>query len=141
MERGTCGENLTWTLDNGTLTISGAGAMENYTWTKKATWSSQRNLIKKVVIEDGVTSIGEFAFSYCVNLKGIKIPNNVTKIGYLAFSGCICLEEIKIPSNITRFDEGIFEDCIKLKKIYYPASFDFGGKLSDEGSNAELIPY
>ena len=47
MQSGTCGENLTWTLEDDTLTISGAGAMENYTWTKKAAWSEQRNLIKK----------------------------------------------------------------------------------------------
>lgn len=73
---GTCGENLTWTLDsNGTLTISGTGDMEDYhPW--PAPWKSSG--IVSVIIKPGVTSIGERAFDTCVYLTNVSIPDSVT---------------------------------------------------------------
>ena len=63
VESGTCGTNLTWSLDDeGVLTISGEGKMANYTEDSTAPWYSKRTQIKNVVIEDGVTSIGKYAF-------------------------------------------------------------------------------
>ena len=82
-----CGENLTWTLDSdGVLTISGTGDMTDYdSWGNAAPWKDAT--VKSVVISDGVTSIGEYAFSYCTGLTSITIPDSVTSIGYRAFSG------------------------------------------------------
>ena len=79
---GTCGEHLTWTLDDkGTLTISGTGEMNNSSF-------YENDSIEKVIIEDGCTSIGEGAFSGCTSLTSITIPASVTSIGEDAFSGC-----------------------------------------------------
>ena len=87
---GTCGDNLTWTLDDaGTLTISGTGAMYDYSQNDEAPWGSSF-AIKAVVIEEGVTSIGDYAIFYCENVKSVIIPEGVTLIGEGAFVGLNC---------------------------------------------------
>ena len=84
---GTAGD-LTWTLDDsGILTISGTGAMPNYSNTSHAPWYDDRASIKTVTIADGVTNIGAYAFSGCTSLTSITIPDGVTSIGDSAFSG------------------------------------------------------
>ena len=95
---GTCGDNLTWTLDDsGTLTISGTGDMYDYTWSTPSPWYSSRSSIKTVIIENGVTSIGYRAFYDCSSLTSITIPDSVTSIGDWAFEDCSNLTSITIP--------------------------------------------
>ena len=88
-QSGTCGSNLTWTLnaETGVLTISGTGTMTDYVW-DPAPWGSYTSIIKTVIINDGVTSIGESAFYGCSSLTSLTIPNSVTSIGNWAFSHC-----------------------------------------------------
>ena len=86
---GTCGDNVTWTLDDvGTLTISGTGPMKVYISYSSVPWFSNRSSVKKVVIADGVTTIGDEAFFGCYRLTSVTIPDSVTAIGASAFSGC-----------------------------------------------------
>ena len=93
---GTCGENVTWTLDDaGTLTISGTGDMENYD-SGTAPWYGQRTKIQSVVIEDGVTGIGEYAFYGCVKMTDITIADSVTWCGFYAFEKCSSLTSVYI---------------------------------------------
>lgn len=88
---GTCGENVTWTLDDdGTLTISGEGNMFSHTGYDKY----NKSKVKIVVIEDGVTSVALEFFQWCNNLTNISIPDSVTEIGSGAFSGCSSLTNI-----------------------------------------------
>ena len=88
MESGQCGENLTWTLDDtGTLTISGTGEMLNYN-RNTMPWKGHLESITSVVIEEGATSIGNYAFSGCSNLTSVDIGNGVTSIGSSAFAYC-----------------------------------------------------
>ena len=97
VESGACGENLTWTLDAaGTLTVSGTGAMEDYRYYRNTPWYQSRDSIKAVVIESGVTSIGDWAFSGCSSLTGITIPESVTVIGEYAFESCSSLTDVSI---------------------------------------------
>ena len=86
---GSCGNNVTWTYVEATqtLTISGSGAMYNYYY--DSPWYSFRKKLKTAVIEEGVTSIGNYAFDNCTGLTSVTIPNSVTSIGNYAFSGCI----------------------------------------------------
>jgi hypothetical protein len=93
---------LTWTLDNGTLTISGKGAMPDYSYPDYAPWSSCSSDITTAVIGDGVTSIGNDAFFYCDALTSVTIGNSVTSIGDYAFSFCDALTSITIPTFKTK---------------------------------------
>jgi hypothetical protein len=80
---GTCGTNVTWTLDyDGTLTISGTGDMRDYVDSSYVPWCSKLSSIKNVVIKSGVTSIGRYAF-YCCSMTSVEIPNSVKSIGGL----------------------------------------------------------
>ena len=91
--------NITWRLTkDGTLYISGQGDMLDH-YTKEAPWVNKT--IKKVIIERGVTSIGEYAFAMCGSLESIEIPDGMTSIGKYAFNGCESLENIKIPAGVT----------------------------------------
>ena len=161
MERGTCGANLTWTLNNGTLTINGTGKMEDYFAVTDTPWSNKRNLIERIIIKDGVTNTGKYAFSECRSLTSITIPDSVTSIGNQTFLCCISLKEITIPDSVISIGSWVFYNCsslkeitipdsviaigkyvfngCSLKKIYYPAGSGFEKNLR-EGNNAKLIP-
>lgn len=120
---GTCGDNLTWKLDDeGTLTISGKGAMTEWVNIDSAPWKTYSNTINKVVIQPGVTSIGKNAFSLCTNLESITIPKSVTSIGWKAFKGCSRLMSITIPEGVTSIGDSAFEDCRGLTSISLPES-------------------
>lgn len=109
IDSGTLGENLTWVFDNSwTLTISGTGDMPDFFDDNDAPWYSEKAAINRVVIEDGVTSIGKCAFSNATNLKSVIISDSVTSIGNSAFSGCMDLKEIKIPDSVTSIGRGVF---------------------------------
>lgn len=134
---GTCGENLTWTLDNnGTLTISGTGMMYDYTeggvptYTGGAPWIDYRSEITSVVVEDGVTGIGEYAFCNCKNLTKVSLPNSLTQIGDLAFASCVSLAEISIPDSVVTIGDSAFVSCMKLAQVVIPDSVtDMGDRV------------
>ena len=109
-DSGTCGENLTWAYDktSKTLTISGTGAMDDYA--EHGPWNKLN--ITKVVIEDGVTTIGDSAFYEC-SIKSIKIPTSVTAIGEFAFYATD-LDSITIPSSVTSIGDLAFDNCNNL---------------------------
>ena len=145
IDSGSCGSDLTWTLDSdGLLTISGTGVMNDY-FDCTAPWYSNRTEIESVcitdgvtsigssafrectsltsiIIPDGVTSIGGSAFYYCTSLINIPIPDGVTSIGGCAFLGCSSLADITIPDGVTSVDDYAFFDCASLTSITIPDS-------------------
>lgn len=126
---GTCGDSLTWTLaDTGTLTISGTGEMydfyyDNGVWTNP--WMSYAGDIKKVLIKQGVTGIGEWAFGYCRNLFSITLPESVTSIGDRAFYNCSSLTSIILPESLTSIGDWAFYNCSTLTSITIPEGVAF----------------
>lgn len=141
---GTCGENLTWELtSDGVLTISGTGEMANFT-SANVPWYYNRKDIVSVVLENGVTSIGEYSFYHCENMDNIELPSGlasigeeafagcsslssidmpdtVTQIGYQAFSGCTGLTVIEIPLGVTKIDINVFNNCDNLSELFIHA--------------------
>ena len=156
-------DNLTWKLyADGTLTISGTGAMKDYNAADNLSPAYMNSNVKKVVIEDGVTSIGELAFYKCISLTNITIPDSVTCIEYAAFHGCsslssitipnsvtsigiyafvVCssLTSITIPDGVTSIGYGAFSDCSSLKTISLSCKSSL--KKSDFGDQANLVSY
>ena len=123
-DSGTCGDNVTWTYVEAThtLTISGEGSMSDYSYGSNAPWYSYCSNNTKVFIEDGVTSIGYYAFRGCSGLTSITIPNSVTRIGDWAFSGCSSLISITIPNGVTSIGACTFSGCSGLTSITIPNS-------------------
>ena len=110
-----------WYLSDGTLTVSQKGDMSNYP-EGETPWNRQRNGIKKIVIEEGVTRIGDYAFAGCQNLTSVEIPNSVKSIGVRAFVECIKLPSIEIPNSVTSIEEQAFSFCDGLTSIEIPNS-------------------
>ncbi len=114
---------LTGKSPNYTLTISGTGAMADYYSTSNQPWKDYRSSIKTVVIGNGVTSIGTYAFHSCTGLTSINIPAGVTSIGANAFSGCYNLESVTFAegSHLESIGNHAFNDCFYLTSITIPA--------------------
>jgi hypothetical protein len=109
--------SLTWTLcSDGTLTISGNGAMPDYA-SGTSPWYGYRAKITAVVINNGVTGIGNHAFENCSNVTSVTIPNSVTKIGEWGFAGCFGLTSVTIPGGVTNIGNFAFGSCRDLLTI------------------------
>ena len=122
LDEGKCGDDLTWTMtDDGVLTISGTGDMYNYEW-EGPPWSSYRSIITTVLLPDGLTGIGDSAFTDCSSLADIEIPAGVTYIGYYAFFSCQKLPSVTIPAGVTIIHSDTFAYCSALTSITIPAS-------------------
>ncbi len=114
VKSGTTGE-CTWTLDSdGVLTISGNGKMKDYSFNERKPWGTS---ITKVVIENGVTSIGNWAFENCFSLTSITILDGVRYIGNCAFLCCTSLTSITIPDSVTSIGDEAFEGCTSLTSV------------------------
>ncbi len=106
---GTCGENVTWTLDDqGTLTITGTGEMWGGNWDSAS--------VRSVIIGDGITNIDGYAFYNCESLTSVTIGNDVEVIGEDAFNGCTALKSVVIPDSVTKIDTRAF-CCENLSSV------------------------
>ena len=110
---------IDWKLENGTLTISGTGDIPG---SAGAPWYSRFYEIKKVIIKDGVTNIGENAFSHYTALTSVEIPNSVTSIGESAFFMCTSLTSVTIGNSLMRIGNRAFENCSALLSVELPNS-------------------
>ncbi len=119
-QSGTYGDNLTWTLDdNGTFTISGTGEMRYYEYYDYP-WYGFRDKIVTLKIDEGVTSIGSYAFYNCTSLTSVTIPDSVTSIGEGTFEYCTSLTGITIPDSVTSIGDYAFAACSSLTSITIP---------------------
>ena len=121
---GTCGENLTWTLDDeGTLTIKGEGDMWPFNsdyQNDPPPWSSYAEQIVTVTIEEGVTSISDYAFHGLSKVKEINVPASVRSVGWKAFYNCSSLITVQLPADITEIEGNLFSGCSSLERIEIP---------------------
>ena len=143
--KGSCGDKVKWHLDasTGVLSVYGSGAMNDYGSASKTPWYNYRQYINYVKVADGVTNVGNNAFSSCTVLDKVYLSADVTSIGAYAFSGCQSLRIIaidgdvssigsyafqncsnlvyfKVPDGITSIGSGAFKYCTNLANIYLP---------------------
>ena len=146
------GPKLVYTLDTdtGLLTISGSGDMHDFNeLIKQPPWIKQKELIKKVIVEEGVTGIGDYAFYNCTNLTTVVLPSTVKSIrsnplsvtgsgvgegtgtntfSYGAFRGCTSLTTINLPEGLEEIGIAAFRDCTSLKSVVLPDSLKKMGR-------------
>ena len=161
-DSGTCGDNLTWTYDTSTytLTIYGTGAMYDYGYNNRP-WESYEDNIMNVVINNSVTTIGVCAFYDCNSLTSVTIPDSVTTIGGMAFYcnsltsvtipdsvttirgyafySCNSLTSITIPDSVTTIGYRAFDDCDSLTDVYYKGAKEEWYKISIDSGNGNLL--
>ena len=112
---GTCGENVTWTLDDaGVLTISGTGEA-----TEKP-WLEYKDSIKSVVVKEGVTSLFGGSFAGCTELTKVDLPGSLKSMGYFSFGECTGLSNIDIPVGVKEIDANVFSGCTGLTSVNIP---------------------
>ena len=132
IDSGSCGKNATWELyKDGTLYIKGTGAMQDYNWnynettkivTTGAPWHDSHSAsVKKLVVEDGITSIGNDAFSDCESLVSAELAEGITSIGDGTFTACRDLEKINIPNSVTSIGYDAFDSCWTLPSLELPS--------------------
>ena len=143
VDSGTCGENLTWTLDSeGVLTVKGNGSIPDYTY--NSPWAEYKDQIKRAVISNGVTRIGEDAFRSCRNLIEVELPDSLNSVGWTAFTNCNSLTELFIPAGVEEVEYLAFGECASLISIEVSASnqvySSIDGVLFDK-SGTKLIQF
>lgn len=117
------GTDIKWTIsrDNKTITISGKGEMpdfDNSSSGKRCPWEDKKSKIDKVIIEEGVTTIGKNAFSGCIRLSEVQIPKTVKTIGTAAFMDCNTLRQIDIPNSVKNVMPFAFHKCPQLGQVH-----------------------
>ena len=121
-------DNISWSFDrSGTLTISGTGAMGDYK-RNDAPWDSCKEEITKVIIESGITSVGENAFWHYDSMKNVSLPDGLTSIGFESFYDCDVLETVSMPDSITEIGQNAFRASVNLKLDTLPASLNSIGR-------------
>ena len=137
---GACGPDLRWHLtNNGVLTFSGKGEIYDYSYyyDHSAPWRGYR--IKRIIIGDGITTIGSRAFEGCKELTSVTIPNSVTEIGDKAFEDCISLTSVTIPNSVTKIGASAFADCSALTFVTIGNSVTTIGDNAFTNNNAKII--
>lgn len=136
---GTCGDNLTWTLEDDVLTISGEGAMNDYLWPEEVDESTPQSLRSPfrfldyftLIVEEGVTRLGDCAFEESGTdshfLQFVSLPSTLREIGTFAFDECASLKSITLPQNLEKIEGYAFADC-SLDTVTIPKSVrEIGG--------------
>lgn len=139
---GTCGENVTWELKDGIMTIAGNGAMDNFIvvadwWTgeiieeetHRCPWEAYNNQIREVYVQDGVTSIGSIAFANCAYLQKVVIGNSVKTIGWNAFTNDRELTDLTLGNSLETIGDNAFSG-IGVTKLVLPSSIKSLTRLS-----------
>jgi hypothetical protein len=117
-DKNQCGDEVYWELKDGTLTITGQGEMYGYSKVinDNPPWYEQKDKIHNVVISEGITKIGSYAFRECSNLTNITIPSSVTELGKFALAST-GLKNVEIPNSVEHMGVALFDECHSLESV------------------------
>lgn len=129
---GKCGSRVEYSFDSetGTLTISGKGDMADFDPNGKKSPFAENKKIEAVIVEDGVTGIGAWAFYDCYSLKSVSLGKDVKKVADAAFMGCINLKDLTMQEGVEQIGERAFEHCKALYTIDLPESVTSVGEYA-----------
>lgn len=127
---GQCGAGLEWTLEGGTLTITGSGAMTDFTEPEMAPWYAYREQILRLSLPEGLTSVGDLAFFGCKKLTAVVLPDSVERVGDFAFMDCTGMTLLDLGSGLRTVGEAAFSDCYALRSLELPDSLQSIGMKS-----------
>ena len=132
---GRCGKNVNWYLDTetGILTISGTGAMSNYESYSDQPWVGRRSQIKKVIVEEGITHIGDYAFMYCSKAADFELPSTLESIGENVFWNTAATS-IELPKNLQSIGYFSFM-CSSIERITFPSEVRLSGGVFQSGES------
>lgn len=156
------GNNITWTITDGVLRATGVGKMDNYTSTSYVPWYDERGKVTSVVMENGITTVGsyafdgfgkvtsvtlpetirsieEFAFWRCDDLPSIVIPSGCTIIKNSAFNWCESLEYIVLPTSVTEIMWNAFANCDNLYDVYYNGTAEQWRRINISSTGNEAL--
>ena len=128
LAQGTCGaeadgSNVTWVLTtDGTLILSGTGAVAVYDSRKDTPWGDYNYQILRVEVQKGITSVS--GFCSCYELQEVSLPEGLISIGKLTFMDCQKLQEIRLPKSLKTLGEGTFASCFALTEIEFPEGLE-----------------
>lgn len=127
---GMCGPGAAYSFDEatGTLTISGSGSMTNYSRNENKSPFAEQHEIKAVVIADGITTVGEWAFYDCYGLESVSLGKDVTKVSNSAFRGCVAVSSLTMQEGLTTIEYSAFAHCMALEQITLPQSVTYIGE-------------
>ena len=117
---------LQWRIEGGTLTLSGAGEMPNYTaaGAHAAPWSVLSPLVTGIHVESGVRLIGDYAFWSCGRAAKLTLPEGLESIGECAFGGCDALTSVTLPASLKTIGDGAFSGCASLSAVSFPEGLE-----------------
>lgn len=152
---GNCGEKVNWELENSVLTVSGTGEMYDYfcinsLYASYPGWYDFRDDIKSVVIEPGVTYIGNYAFEGYNNLENVQLPAGLTEIGSFTFANCPALRKIELPNDLEKIGDHFtatgttrgcsFQNCISIESVTLPEPLtSLGGDVFNGCYNLKTV--
>lgn len=128
-----CGDNITWEYNNGTLRFVGSGDMYDYKTTydiegvmtgTNLPYKDGFNYVEKVIIDEGITSVSDSAFTFFEKLRKVELPSTLQSIGDNAFAFCLSLESVDIPDSVTTIGKEAFRKCLTLESIDLPEKLE-----------------
>lgn len=117
------GDTLSWVIDRNTwtLTISGKGRMRDFQHDNQPeAWLAYRDSLRSVIVDEGITSLGDYAFYKCAVLSDVTLPSSLKTIGDGAFNACFCLSLLKLPDGLESLGACVFKDCLCLQEMVVP---------------------
>lgn len=119
LQSGMCGKEVAYSLTyDGVLTLSGTGATEDYHSAKFPEWVANKGVIREIIVEDGITRLGNMIFRDCMSVKKVTLPESLLSLGGYAFGGCVGLEEFAFPANIQAVGNNVLSGTV-LSRVTY----------------------
>ncbi len=124
--KGNAGDAVTWQYDKTekTLRFQGNGAIKNYAENEVSPWKEYMAETEKIIIDEGVTAIGNYAFAMGEKVKEISLPQSLGSIGDGAFGWCSALTDVKLPKDLKTIGDSAFVWCDNLKSVMLPENVE-----------------